>query len=65
MNWDVVRGNWKQLQGKFTVKCGKLTDDDIKVFQGKRNQLAGKLQAYYGKSRDVTKKALDDLGRAI
>ena len=64
MNWDVIKGNWKQLQGNFKAQCGKLTNDDIAVFRGKRDQLAGKLQARYGTAKEVTIKALDDLNRA-
>ena len=44
MNWDQVEGNWKLLKGKFREKWGKLTDDDLDVVAGKRDQLLGKLQ---------------------
>lgn len=65
MNWDIIKGNWKQMKGRFTATCGKLTDDDMRVFQGKRSQLAGTLQARYGTAREVTSKVLKDLGRPI
>ena len=41
MNWDQVGGMWKQTQGKFREKWGKLTDDDLEVIAGKRDQLIG------------------------
>ena len=44
MNWDRVEGGWKQLAGKVREQWGKLTDDDMDVIAGKREQLAGKLQ---------------------
>jgi uncharacterized protein YjbJ (UPF0337 family) len=28
MNWDRVKGDWKQFKGKVKEKWGKLTDDD-------------------------------------
>ena len=48
MNWDQIEGNWKQVKGKFREKWGKLTDDDLDVVAGKRDQLLGKLQEKYG-----------------
>ena len=48
MNWDRIEGNWKQVSGKAKEQWGKLTDDDIDVVAGRRDQLAGKLQERYG-----------------
>jgi uncharacterized protein YjbJ (UPF0337 family) len=28
MNWDRIRGNWKQVTGKAPAQCGKLTDEN-------------------------------------
>jgi uncharacterized protein YjbJ (UPF0337 family) len=44
MNTDQMKGNWKQLVGKAKEKWGKLTDDDWKVAEGKRDQLVGRIQ---------------------
>jgi uncharacterized protein YjbJ (UPF0337 family) len=44
MNWDQIEGNWKQVKGKIREKWGKLTDSDLEVIAGKRDQLLGKLQ---------------------
>jgi uncharacterized protein YjbJ (UPF0337 family) len=44
-------GNWKQLKGKVKEQWGKLTDDDLDVIQGKREQLVGKIQERYGSRR--------------
>jgi uncharacterized protein YjbJ (UPF0337 family) len=48
MNWDQVQGNWEQFKGKVREKWGRLTDDDIGVVHGKRDQLVGKIQERYG-----------------
>src|SRR4051794_18220633 len=48
MDWDRVEGNWKQVKGKVKEQWGKLTDDDLNVISGKRDQLEGKLQERYG-----------------
>lgn len=45
MNKDEVGGNWKQFKGKVKEQWGKLTDDDMTVIEGKRDQLVGKVQS--------------------
>lgn len=60
MNWDVVKGNWKQFRGKVKEKWGNLTDDEIDVIAGKRDQLVGKLQEKYGWTREEAERQVDD-----
>ena len=50
--WDRVEGSWKEFQGKVKEQWGKLTDDDLTVVAGKRDQLAGTIQERYGYARD-------------
>ena len=59
MNWDRIEGDWKQFSGKVKEKWGKLTDDDLTVINGKREQLEGKIQERYGYGKDQVKKELD------
>jgi uncharacterized protein YjbJ (UPF0337 family) len=65
MNWDQVAGNWKQFQGKVKEKWGKLTDDDLTVIGGKRDQLAGILQQRYGYEKARAEKELDEFLHAL
>ena len=51
MNWDQIAGQWKLSTGKIKAKWGKLTDDDLKVVEGNRDQLSGKIQERYGLAR--------------
>jgi uncharacterized protein YjbJ (UPF0337 family) len=44
MDWNRVEGNWKQMKGKIKEQPGKLTDDDLDVIHGKRDQLEDKIQ---------------------
>ncbi|EIJ48560.1 hypothetical protein GWL_05940 [Herbaspirillum sp. GW103] len=60
MNWDIVEGNWKQFKGKAKEQWGKLTDDDLDVIAGKRDQLAGRVQEAYGMSKDEAEKQIRD-----
>jgi uncharacterized protein YjbJ (UPF0337 family) len=56
MNEDQIRGNWLQIKGKVKEKWGKLTDDDIDVIQGRREQLVGKIQERYGIAKQEAEK---------
>jgi uncharacterized protein YjbJ (UPF0337 family) len=63
MNWDQVEGNWKQLTGKFREKWGNLTDSDLEVVAGKRDQLLIKLQEKYGFKREPAEELDERPGR--
>lgn len=56
MNKDQASGNWKQFKGTVKEKWGKLTDDDITVIEGKRDQLVGKIQERYGYQKEAAEK---------
>lgn len=58
MNWDRIEGNWKQVKGSVKQQWGKLTDDQLDVIAGKRDQLFGKIQEAYGISTEETEKQL-------
>lgn len=60
MNWDQIAGNWKQMTGKAREKWGKLTDDDLAVIEGKRENLVGRIQERYG----IAKEAAEDQVKA-
>ena len=60
MNWDTVKGQWKQFRGQIKEQWGKLTDDDLDRIEGKRDQLLGAVQKRYGVARDVAEKQLKD-----
>jgi uncharacterized protein YjbJ (UPF0337 family) len=66
MDWNRVEGNWKQVKGKVKEKWGKLTEDDLDVINGRREQLEGKIQERYryGFAKDQTKKDIDDWANA-
>lgn len=63
MDKDEISGNWKQLKGKAKEQWGKLTDDDMTVIEGKRDQLVGKIQERYGYAKDQAEKEVSDWER--
>ena len=53
MNQERMEGNWMQLKGSLLEKWGKLTNDDLDVIEGRREQLGGKLQERYGIAKEA------------
>jgi uncharacterized protein YjbJ (UPF0337 family) len=60
MNWDTIKGQWMQVKGKVKEKWGKLTDNDLDVVAGKKDQLVGMLQKRYGYAKDKAEKEVDE-----
>ena len=65
MNWDQVAGKWKQYKGQAKEKWGKMTDDDLDVIDGRRQQLVGKIQERYGLARDAAESQADEFVRSL
>lgn len=61
MNRDWLEGNWKQARGKVRERWGKLTDDELDVIAGRRDQLIGRIQELYGNTRDQVERDLDEM----
>jgi uncharacterized protein YjbJ (UPF0337 family) len=61
MNRDWLEGNWKQARGKVRERWGKLTDDELDVIAGRRDQLIGRIQELYGNARDEVERELDEM----
>jgi uncharacterized protein YjbJ (UPF0337 family) len=60
MDWNLIEGNWREFTGHVKSKFAKLTDDDLKLVAGKRDQLLGVLQQRYGKKLEDLEKDVDD-----
>lgn len=60
MNWDIVKGKWKQMSGSAKEKWGELTDDDLQQVDGQRDQLVGKVQEKYGVAKDEAERQVDE-----
>lgn len=59
MNWDIIKGNWKQMTGEIKSNWGDLTDDEVQEVEGDRNKLAGLIQERYGMAKDEAEKQID------
>lgn len=59
MNWDRIKGQWKEVQGEAKRQWGKLTDDDLTRIEGDRDKLVGAVQERYGRSKDEAEREVD------
>jgi uncharacterized protein YjbJ (UPF0337 family) len=65
MNTDIIKGKWKQLNGRIKQQWGELTDDDLKAAEGSRDYLAGKIQERYGIAKDAALDQVKDFEKRI
>ena len=56
--------DWKQINGSVKERWGKLTDDDLTVIRGRRDQLESKLQERYGYAKDRARRKIEDWYRS-
>ena len=61
MNNERIKGNWNQFKGKIKEKWGRLTDDDLDVAEGQRDQLIGKIQERYGIAKEEAERQFAEL----
>jgi uncharacterized protein YjbJ (UPF0337 family) len=52
MNTDRISGRWKQVKGRIKEQWGRLTEDDLDVIAGKRDQLLGRIQQRHGIAKE-------------
>ena len=60
MNEDILKGQWRQVQGNIRENFGKLTDDDMEQVNGNLQTLMGKIQERYGIQKDRITQDVDD-----
>jgi uncharacterized protein YjbJ (UPF0337 family) len=58
MNWDIIAGDWKQFRGIVKEKWGKLSNDQLDMIAGRRDQLAGMVQETYGITKDQAERQI-------
>ena len=49
-----------ELKGEAKEKWGELTDDDLDVIEGNRDQLVGLIQNRYGKAKEEAEKEVEE-----
>lgn len=64
MNWDTIKGDWKNFKGKIREKWGQFTDDELDQVQGRREQFEGLLQKKYGVAKDEAQRQIDEFEKS-
>jgi len=59
MNRDTFKGMWTELKGSVRKQWGKLTDDDVDQVRGDFEQLLGRIQQRYGRTREEVSNEVD------
>jgi uncharacterized protein YjbJ (UPF0337 family) len=65
MNWEQLEGKWKELRGSVKTRWGKLTDSDLDVIDGRREQLIGLIQQRYGIAKEAAEKQVNEWGTQL
>jgi uncharacterized protein YjbJ (UPF0337 family) len=65
MNWDQVEGKWKQMKGLVRTRWGKLTDDDLELIKGQKDQLVGTIQERYGIQKDEAQRQVEEWNHTL
>lgn len=54
-------GNWIKTKGKLKQKFALLTDDDLMLAEGKKEEMLGRLQIKLGKTKAELRKIISSL----
>lgn len=60
-NLTELEGNWKELKGKLKQKYATLTDDDLLLIEGKRDEMLGRIQVKLGKTKEELHKLISEI----
>ena len=61
VNQQVLTGKWNEISGKLKEKWGKLSDDDLRIFNGNVDQLVGRIQRKTGETREAIEDFLGEV----
>ena len=61
MNSKEIKGNWAEQKGRLKQKFAILTDNDVMLLDGKRDEMLGRLQIKLGKTKEELQKIISEL----
>jgi uncharacterized protein YjbJ (UPF0337 family) len=56
-----LNGNWNETKGKLKQKFAILTDNDLLLIEGKKDEMLGRLQIKLAKSKEELLKIISEL----
>ena len=64
MNNDQMAGKFEQLKGEIKKAWGKLTDDDVLLYNGQKDKFLGKVQEKYGLAREAAEERMKEIEKS-
>ncbi|MFY9153369.1 MAG: CsbD family protein [Prolixibacteraceae bacterium] len=61
MNTTELNGTWEEQKGKLKQKFALLTDNDLLLLEGKKEEMLGRLQIKLGKSKEELQNIMKNL----
>lgn len=59
MEWQHIERNWQHYRHSVRSRWGRITEDELDLIAGRREQLAGHIQETYGISRNLAQMQLE------
>jgi uncharacterized protein YjbJ (UPF0337 family) len=56
-----LKGHWHETKGKLRQKFAILTDNDVKLEEGKQEEMLGRLQTILGKTKEEMHQIINEL----
>jgi uncharacterized protein YjbJ (UPF0337 family) len=61
MNKQEIQGNWNEQKGKLKQLFASLSDDDLLLKEGKKDEMLGKIQKKLGKTKEELNQIIANL----
>ncbi len=53
-----IKGDWNIIKGSLKQKWAELTDDDLQLFEGRQDELLGRIQKRTGETREAVESTI-------
>ena len=60
-NSTELKGDWNEIKGKLKQKFALLTDNDVLLIEGKKDEMLGRIQIKLGKTKEELHKIISEL----
>lgn len=65
MNKEQVSGKFDQIKGEIKKQWGKLTDNDIALYEGSQDKFFGRVKEEYGIAKEEAEKQIKKFQDAV
>lgn len=62
---EQMDGKWEQLKGELKKTWGRLTDDELTLYNGQQDKFYGKLKEKYGIAKEDAEKDIEEYKKNI